>query len=123
MKIMVVDDSPTMRRIAVQMLKQLGYREVVEAGNGQEALTKLQGGEQIDLLLTDWNMPVMTGLELVQAVRADQRWGKMPILMVTTRNMKEDIITAMKAGVNNYLTKPFSPQGVKEKIDKILAKI
>ena len=123
MKILVVDDSPTMRRIAVQMMKKLGYQDVIEAGNGQEALAQLQAGTPVDLVLTDWNMPVMNGLELVQAIRADQRLGKVPILMVTTRNMKEDIIIAMKAGVNNYLTKPFTPQGVKEKIDKILGRL
>lgn len=123
MKILVVDDSPTMRRIAVQMMKKLGYQDVIEAGNGQEALAQLQAGTPVDLVLTDWNMPVMNGLELVQAIRADQRLGKVPILMVTTRNMKEDIIIAMKAGVNNYLTKPFTPQGVKEKIDKILVRL
>ena len=120
MKVLVVDDSPTMRRIVVQMVKRLGYGEVVEAGDGQEALGKLQAETDIGLVLSDWNMPIMNGLELTQAIRADEQFAKLPILMVTTRNMKEDIVIAMKAGVNNYVTKPFDPKTIKEKIDKVL---
>lgn len=121
MKLLVVDDSPTMRRIVVQMLKQLGHREITEAGNGQEALECLKAGNQFDMVLTDWNMPVMNGLQLTEAIRSEQQWAKMPILMVTTRNMKQDIIVAMKAGVNNYVTKPFDPKTIKEKIDRAMA--
>ena len=120
MKVLVVDDSPTMRRIVVQMVKRLGYGEVVEAGDGQEALSRLQAEADIGLVLSDWNMPIMNGLELVQAIRADANYAKLPVLMVTTRNMKEDIVIAMKAGVNNYITKPFDPKTIKEKIDKVL---
>jgi len=120
MKVLVVDDSPTMRRIVVQMVKRLGYGDVVEAGDGQEALGKLQAETDIGLVLSDWNMPIMNGLELTQAIRSDEQFAKLPILMVTTRNMKEDIVIAMKAGVNNYVTKPFDPKTIKEKIDKVL---
>ena len=120
MKIIVVDDSPTMRRIVVQMLKQIGYSEIVEAADGQEAWKCLQTGGPFDLVLTDWNMPVMTGLQLTQAIRANQKLAKLPILMLTTRSMKEDIVTAVKAGVNNYVTKPFNPKTLKEKMEKVL---
>ena len=120
MKVLAVDDSSTMRRIMVQMLKKMGYSDISEAGDGQEALHILQSEGPFDLLLTDWNMPVMSGLELTQAVRADERMAAMPILMVTTRNMKQDIVAAMKAGVNNYVTKPFDAKTIKVKIDKVL---
>ena len=123
MKVLVVDDSPTMRRIVVQMLKRLGYGDISEANDGKEALGMLQGGSGFELLLTDWNMPVMNGLELVQAVRSDDQLSSIPILMVTTRNMKQDIVAAMRAGVNNYVTKPFDPKTIKEKIDKVLAAV
>jgi two-component system chemotaxis response regulator CheY len=120
MKLLVVDDSPTMRRIMVQMLKRIGYSDISEAENGQAALERLRVEGDFELLLTDWNMPIMTGMELTKAVRTDARLAGTPILMVTTRNMKEDIVAAMKAGVNNYVTKPFDPKTIKEKIDKVL---
>ena len=120
MRVLVVDDSPTMRRIVVQMLNRLGYPEVFEASDGQAALEVLHQQPGIELLLTDWNMPGMNGLELTVAVRAEARFARLPILMVTTRNMKSDIVAAMKAGVNNYVTKPFDPKTIKEKIDKVL---
>ncbi len=123
MKVLVVDDSPTMRRIVVQMLKRLGYADITEANDGKEALTILRGGGGLGLLLTDWSMPIMNGLELVQAVRSDDQLSSEPILMVTTRNMKQDIVAAMRAGVNNYVTKPFDPKTIKEKIDKVLAAV
>ena len=102
------------------MLKRIGYDSVVQAENGQEALTTLQDQADFGLLLTDWNMPIMNGLELVQSVRADERFKSLPILMITTRNMKQDIVNAMKAGVNNYITKPFQPNTLQEKISKVL---
>ena len=123
MKVLVVDDSPTMRRIVVQMLTRLGYGDISEANDGKEALGMLQGGSGFELLLTDWNMPIMNGMELVQAVRFDDQLSSIPILMVTTRNMKQDIVAAMRAGVNNYVTKPFDPKTIKEKIDKVLAAV
>lgn len=122
MRVLVVDDSPTMRRIVVQMLKKIGYNDITEAENGQAALERLHKDGDFELLLTDWNMPVMTGLELTQAVRADAKLAPIPILMVTTRNMKQDIVVAMKTGVNNYVTKPFDPKTIKEKIDRVLIK-
>jgi two-component system, chemotaxis family, chemotaxis protein CheY len=120
MRVLVVDDSPTMRRIVVQMIKRLGFSDVLEAGDGQQALDVLRQDSGVELLLTDWNMPVMSGLELTTAVRSDPKLAKLPILMVTTRNMKADIVAAMKAGVNNYVTKPFDPKTIKEKIEKVL---
>ncbi|MBT4502049.1 MAG: response regulator [Gemmatimonadetes bacterium] len=123
MKMLVVDDSPTMRRIVVQMLKRIGYSHILEANDGREALELLKAEGDFDMLLTDWNMPVMSGMELTQAVRGDETLSKLPILMVTTRNMKQDIVAAMRAGVNNYVTKPFDPKTIKEKIDKVLTTI
>ena len=123
MKMLVVDDSPTMRRIVVQMLKRIGYSHILEANDGREALELLKAEGDFDMLLTDWNMPIMSGLELTQAVRSDETLSKLPILMVTTRNMKQDIVAAMRAGVNNYVTKPFDPKTIKEKIDKVLTTI
>ena len=123
MKMLVVDDSPTMRRIVVQMLKRIGYSHILEANDGREALERLKAEGDFDMLLTDWNMPVMSGMELTQAVRGDETLSKLPILMVTTRNMKQDIVAAMRAGVNNYVTKPFDPKTIKEKIDKVLTTI
>ena len=120
-KILVADDSPTMRRIVVQMLKRLGYMDIAEADHGKDALDRLKADGNFDLLLTDWNMPIMNGLELVQSIRSDPALGKLPILMVTTRNQKQDIVIAMRAGVNNYATKPFDPKTIKEKIYKVIA--
>jgi len=112
-----------MRRIVVQMLKRIGYTHILEAGDGKEALQLLHSEGDFEMLLTDWNMPIMSGLELTQAVRGDAALSKLPILMVTTRNMKQDIVAAMRAGVNNYVTKPFDPKTIKEKIDKVLVSI
>ncbi len=123
MKMLVVDDSPTMRRIVVQMLKRIGYTNVVEASDGKEALGRLKAEGDFEMLLSDWNMPVMSGLELTQAVRGDAQLANLPILMVTTRNMKQDIVIALRAGVNNYITKPFDPKTIKEKIDKVLSSV
>ncbi len=119
MKILVVDDSSTMRRIVVNTLKKAGFEDVEEAENGKMALAKM-ASVKIDFVITDWNMPEMNGLEFVQAVRSDATFKSMPILMVTTRSVKEDIIEAMKCGVNSYVVKPFTPQTLKEKINQIL---
>lgn len=120
MQYLVVDDSPTMRRIVINALKTFGVTDVVEAEDGQDALDKLQAGN-IDFVITDWNMPNMTGLELTKAIRSNEAFKSLPILMVTTRGLKEDIIEALKAKVNNYVVKPFTPQVLKEKIDSIMA--
>ena len=119
MKCLVVDDSATMRRIVVNALKSIGYDNVVEAGDGSDALAKCD--PSIELVITDWNMPVMGGLEFVKAMRATPQHAKTPILMVTTRSVKEDIMQAVEAGVSSYILKPFTPQVLKEKIDQVLS--
>ncbi len=120
LKFLVVDDSVTMRRIVVNTLKNLGYNDIVEAEDGKDALEKLQSTPGINFVITDWNMPNMTGLELTQAIRNNSEFSELPILMVTTRGVKEDIIQALKARVNNYVIKPFTPQVLQEKINQIL---
>ncbi|HID11266.1 MAG TPA: response regulator [Candidatus Latescibacteria bacterium] len=120
MKILAVDDSVTMRRIITNTLKRAGYADVVEAEDGVDALAKLQVEGDIDLILTDWNMPNMNGLEFVKMVRSDPRFSGIPIIMVTVRGVKEEVLEAMKAGVNNYIVKPFTPQVLKEKIEKVM---
>lgn len=119
MKFLVVDDSPTMRRIVINALGSFGHKDILEAADGVEAFEKLQQ-EDVDVLITDWNMPNMTGLELTKKVRAMEKYANLPILMVTTRGLKEDIIDALKAKVNNYVVKPFTPPVLKEKLDSIL---
>jgi len=119
LRILAVDDSATMRRIIVNTLKRAGFENVVEATDGKDALAKL-ASEDVNFIITDWNMPEMDGLTFVKNVRSDPAIKNIPILMVTTRSVKDDIIEAMKAGVNNYIVKPFTPQTLKEKIDKIL---
>lgn len=119
MKCLVVDDSATMRRIVLNALKSIGYDNVVEAGDGSDALARCDAS--IELVITDWNMPVMGGLEFVKALRGNPQHAKTPILMVTTRSVKEDIMQAVEAGVSSYILKPFTPQVLKEKIDQILS--
>jgi two-component system, chemotaxis family, chemotaxis protein CheY len=120
LKILAVDDSPTMRRIIINTLKRAGYNEVVEATDGKDALAKLKV-DNINFVITDWNMPEMDGLTFVTTVRGMDEYKSLPILMVTTRSVKDDIVEALKAGVNNYIVKPFTPDTLKEKIDQILA--
>jgi two-component system, chemotaxis family, chemotaxis protein CheY len=119
LKILAVDDSPTMRRIIINTLKRAGYTDVVEATDGKDAIAKLKV-EPINFVITDWNMPEMDGLEFVAAVRASEKHRHLPILMVTTRSVKDDIMQALKAGVNNYIVKPFTPDTLKQKIEQIL---
>ncbi|MDD7567979.1 MAG: chemotaxis response regulator CheY, partial [Helicobacter sp.] len=116
MKLLVVDDSSTMRRIIKNTLQRLGYDDILEAENGLEAWGILDGTGGINVLITDWNMPEMNGLNLVKKVRADERYKDIPIIMVTTEGGKAEVITALKAGVNNYIVKPFTPQVLKEKL-------
>lgn len=117
-KILVVDDFATMRRIIKNILKQLGYTDVEEADDGGTGMERLvQGG--IDFVITDWNMPNVSGLELIKGIRADPALKTTPILMVTAEAMKENIIEAVKAGVNNYVVKPFTAEVLKGKIEKI----
>ena len=120
LKFLVVDDSVTMRRIVANSLKNLGYTQFVEAVDGKDALDKLAADDAINFVITDWNMPVLSGLELIKAIRGDDKLKELPVLMVTTRGVKEDIVEALSAKVNNYIVKPFSPQVLKEKIEQIL---
>jgi two-component system chemotaxis response regulator CheY len=117
MKILVVDDSSTMRRIIKNTLARIGYEDVEEAENGVDALSKLEG---IGLVLTDWNMPVMDGLTLVNSIRGNDKHKTVPIIMVTTEAAKEEIVVAIKAGVNDYIIKPFNQTTLQEKLDKVL---
>jgi two-component system chemotaxis response regulator CheY len=122
MKILIVDDFSTMRRIIKNLLKDLGMTNVQEADDGQTALPILkQGG--IDFLVTDWNMPGMTGIDLLKEVRSDPNLASMPVLMVTAEAKKEQIIAAAQAGVNGYVVKPFTAAVLKEKIDKIFERL
>jgi two-component system chemotaxis response regulator CheY len=120
MKILVVDDSSTMRRIIVNTLGRLGYKDVVQAADGVEAWDALQNNPDIGVVITDWNMPNMNGLELVKKIRAEEKYIDVPIIMVTTEGGKAEVITALKAGVNNYIVKPFTPQVLKEKLQAVL---
>jgi two-component system chemotaxis response regulator CheY len=119
LKILAVDDSPTMRRIIINTLKRAGYSNVIEATDGKDALAKMKV-EKVDFIITDWNMPEMDGLTFVCNIRDKAEYKELPILMVTTRSVKDDILEAMKAGVNNYIVKPFTPDTLKEKIESIL---
>ncbi len=120
LKLLVVDDSSTMRRIIKNTLQRLGFDDVLEAEHGVEAWQIMERTPDINVLITDWNMPEMNGLDLVRKVRADGRYDSMPIIMVTTEGGKAEVITALKAGVNNYIVKPFTPQVLKEKLEDVL---
>lgn len=122
MKILVVDDFSTMRRIIKNLLRDLGYNNTSEADDGQSALPMLQAGD-FDFLITDWNMPGMTGIDLLKIVRADDKLASLPVLMVTAEQKREQIIEAAQAGVNGYIVKPFTAQVLKEKIDKIFERV
>ena len=117
-KILVVDDMSTMRRIIKNLLNQLGYKNINEAEDGAIAYQKLKKAKY-DFVITDWNMPIMTGIELVQKIRNDPELKHLPILMVTAEAKKESVIMALKAGVNNYIVKPFPAEILKEKMEKI----
>ncbi len=117
MKILIVDDSSTMRRIIINTLSRIGYSDVLEAENGKAGLDQLGKGG-VEMIITDWNMPEMDGLEFVGNVRGQN--PSIPILMVTTNAAKEDIVAALQAGVNNYVVKPFTPETLKEKIESLL---
>lgn len=118
MKILVVDDFSTMRRILKNLLRDLGFNNVSEADDGKTGLAALQNSE-FDFLITDWNMPGMPGIDLLKAVRADEKLKSIPVLMVTAEAKKEQIIQAAQSGVNGYVVKPFTAQTLKDKIDKI----
>ncbi len=121
MKILVVDDFPTMRRITRTLLRQLGYSNMLEAEDGKQALEILNRDASIEFVISDWNMPNMTGLELLQAVRASDKLKKMPFLMVTAEAEQENIMAAVKSGVSNYIVKPFTAQVLQDKLSKVYA--
>lgn len=122
MKILVVDDFSTMRRIIRNLLRELGYNNIVEADDGNTALPILQKGG-IEFLITDWNMPGMSGLDLLKHVRADANLKDLPVLMVTAEAKREQIMEAAQAGVNGYVVKPFTAATLREKIDKIFERV
>ncbi len=122
LKILVVDDSQTMRRIIVNTLNRVGYEDTTEATDGKDALMKMKE-IPFDMIITDWNMPVMDGITLTDLLKHSKDLQDIPILMVTTRSAHEDIVAAIKAGVNGYIVKPFSPETLKDKIEQILADI
>ena len=118
-KILIVDDSITIRRIITNALKTVGFTDTIEASNGKEALEKLPNGK-VDFIITDWNMPEMNGLDFIKIVRSNPLYSSMPILMITTRGTEHDVVEALQAKVNSYIMKPFTPQELKEKIEGIL---
>ena len=122
MKILVVDDFSTMRRIVKNILKQLGYENIEEAEDGAQGFSKLKGGG-FHFVVSDWNMPNMDGLEMLTKIRSDPELKDLPVLMVTAEAEKDKVITAIKAGVNNYVVKPFTAEILKEKMDKIFEKL
>ncbi|MBZ0071778.1 MAG: chemotaxis response regulator CheY [Thiohalobacteraceae bacterium] len=122
MKILIVDDFSTMRRIIKNLLRDLGFNNTQEADDGNTALPMLQSGN-FDFLVTDWNMPGMTGIDLLKAVRADAKLASLPVLMVTAEAKKDQIVEAAQAGVNGYIVKPFTAITLKEKIDRIFERL
>ncbi|MBL7251686.1 chemotaxis response regulator CheY [Alloalcanivorax sp. C16-2] len=122
MSILVVDDFPTMRRIVRSLLKELGFTNVEEAEDGQEALTKLKAGG-FDFVVSDWNMPNLDGLEMLKQIRADDAMKSLPVLMVTAEAKKDNIVAAAQAGANGYIVKPFTAVTLEEKLNKIFEKL
>lgn len=122
MKILIVDDFSTMRRIIKNLLRDLGFNNTEEADDGKTALPMLKSGS-FDFLVTDWNMPGMQGIDLLKAIRADEQLAKLPVLMVTAEQKRDQIVAAAEAGVNGYIVKPFTAATLKEKIDKIFERI
>ncbi|MCP4703645.1 MAG: response regulator [candidate division Zixibacteria bacterium] len=119
MKVLIVDDSQIMRKIITGVLKKLKVNDTIEAVNGQEAVTKAGENDDIGLILMDWNMPVMNGLDAVKKIRGTG--SKVPIVMCTTEAEKERVLEAVKAGTNDYLVKPFNPKDIQNKLGKFLA--
>ena len=121
MKVLVVDDFSTMRRIVKNILRQLGFENILEADDGMSALDVLRS-QSIDFIISDWNMPRLSGIELLKAVRTSEEWKDLPFLMVTAEGQKENVLEAVKAKVSNYIVKPFTPDTLAEKIKKIFEK-
>jgi two-component system, chemotaxis family, chemotaxis protein CheY len=122
MKILVVDDFSTMRRIMKNVLNELGFNNIDEADDGKTALPMLKA-TAYDFVITDWNMPGMQGIDLLQAIRADSKTAKTPVLMVTAEAKREQILKAAEAGVNGYIVKPFTPDTLREKMKKIFDRL
>ncbi len=122
MKVLVVDDFSTMRRIVKNLLRDLGFTNIQEADDGNTALPMLQGGD-FDFVVTDWNMPGMQGIDLLKAIRADANLSHIPVLLITAEAKKEQIIMAAQAGVNGYIVKPFTAATLKTKLDKIFERL
>jgi two-component system chemotaxis response regulator CheY len=120
--VLVVDDFSTMRRIVSNLLREIGFTKITEAEDGEKALHCLRSGIPINFVVTDWNMPVMDGLTMLQKIRATEDFKDLPVLMVTAEAKKENIIAAAQAGADGYIVKPFNAATLKEKVDKILAK-
>lgn len=120
MRVLVVDDFSTMRRIIKNILRQLGFNNIIEADDGTTAWEVLNK-DRIDFIISDWNMPKMTGIELLRKVRASEEFADLPFLMVTAEGLQENIIEAVQAKVSNYIVKPFTPETLGQKIDKIFA--
>jgi two-component system chemotaxis response regulator CheY len=120
--VLVVDDFSTMRRIVSNLLREIGFTRITEAEDGEKALHCLRSGIPINFVVTDWNMPVMDGLTMLQKIRATEDFKDLPVLMVTAEAKKENIIAAAQAGADGYIVKPFNAATLKEKVDKILAK-
>ena len=119
-KVLVVDDMSTMRRILKNVLRQIGFSDIIESENGQDALKKLKAGD-FGLVVSDWNMPVMPGIELLRAIRADSDLKTLPFLMVTGESQKENLIEAVQVGVSNYVVKPFTAEVLQGKLEKMFA--
>ncbi|MEJ2230046.1 MAG: chemotaxis response regulator CheY [Nitrospirales bacterium] len=119
-KVLVVDDMSTMRRILKNVLRQIGFSDIIESENGQDALKKLKAGD-FGLVVSDWNMPVMPGIELLRAIRADSDLKTLPFLMVTGESQKENLIEAVQVGVSSYVVKPFTAEVLQGKLEKMFA--
>lgn len=118
MKVLVVDDFATMRRILRNILKQIGFKNIIEADDGKSALKELKK-EKVDLILCDWNMPEMSGIELLKNIRSDNELKGIPFVMVTAESQKDNIVDAVKSGVSNYIVKPFTAETIAEKLNKV----
>ena len=118
MDVLVIDDASAMRHILRNLLQELGFKHIRDAVNGQVALEKLKT-KRADIVVSDWNMPVMTGIDLLRAIRADETLKNIPVLMVTAEAKQENIVEALQAGVNSYIVKPFNAQTLQEKLNKM----
>jgi len=122
MRVLVVDDFATMRKIVKNVLKQISIENVVEAENGKHALNVLKS-EEVDLIISDWMMPEMTGIEFLKVCKEDETKKKIPFIMVTAEGQKDSVMEAIKSGVDNYIVKPFTPDKLKEAIDRARARV